>query len=336
MMRKATVTGASGHLGANLVRLLIKRGYRVTALVRKSSEALADLDISIIEGDITCPDSLDAAFAGAEQVYHLAAHISIADGEWEKLRTINVEGTQNVLTACQSQGVSTLVHFSSIHALDLRPLDRPVSENNPLVKDRMPHGSDYDFSKAEADRLIRKNDCSHLDTRIIYPTAVFGPHDYRMSLFGQAILKMANGRLPALVAGGFDWVDARDVVTLAVDAAEKGRDGDRFIVSGHYRDMRQVAAVISELTGISAPRLSSPIWLARLFAPLMSAWASLQDETPLYTKDSLSTLNTNRMLSHDRAAGVLGYKPQAFRASMRDTLRFYAGRNLVKLKDDGF
>lgn len=333
-MKKVTVTGASGHLGANLVRLLIDRGYEVTALVRQSNEALSGLKVNIVNGDITRPDSLSEAFEGAEQVYHLAAYISIVDGEWEKLRKVNVEGTQNVLTACQSKGVSTLVYFSTIHALEFGPPDQPVTEQNPLVEERKGQVMDYDVSKAQAERLVRQNQYPGLDTRVIYPTAVFGPHDYLMSLFGQAILKMANGRLPALVAGGFDWVDARDVARIAVDAAEKGRDGDRFIVSGHYLEMKQVAAVISELTGIRATRLSSPLWLARLFAPFMSAWARARNEAPLYTKGSLGALQAGNRMSHARANGQLGYQPHPFRKSMHDTLQFYAGRNQVRLKDD--
>lgn len=334
-MKKATVTGASGHLGANLVRTLIERGYEVTALVRKSSEALESLDVKIVRGDITDPDSLRPAFTGAEHVYHLAAYISIGDQEWHKLQKINVEGTRYVLTACQSHDVTTLVNFSSIHALDLYPLDQPVTEDNPLVTDRGGHGSDYDFSKAEADRLVRQNSCGSLGTRTIYPTAVFGPHDYLMSLFGRAIVKMATGRLPALIKGGFDWVDARDVAVLAVDAVEKGQNGDRYIASGHYHDMQHVAAVIAELTGVPVSRFSSPVWLARLFAPMMGVWSRLQDETPLYTQGSLSALKENKVMSHDRAATRLGYQPRPFRQSMRDTLQFYANRNQLRLKNDG-
>ena len=79
-------------------------------------------------------------------------------------------------------------------------------------------------------------------------------------MFGQAIKKIAQGRLPALVAGGFNWVDARDVAWGAVEAAEKGKNSDRYILSGHYLSMREVAGVIAELTGIGAPRFIGPRW----------------------------------------------------------------------------
>ena len=330
MMKRVAVTGASGHLGANLVRELIDRGYQVVALVRQTSLALEGLDIVRVNGDVSDQQSLARAFKNVDQVYHLAAYISIQSGDHEKLQSINVEGTRNVLEACQLAGVSTLVHFSSIHAIEQRPLDQAVSEDNPLLADRQNRGGDYEWSKAQADRLVREHNNPALSTRIIYPTAVLGPNDFNLSMFGQAILKMAEGRLPALVAGGFDWVDARDVVWGAVEATEKVMDGERFILSGHYLSMSEVASVIADLTGTAAPRFTSPAWLARLSAPLLGRWARLHGEVPLYTRDSLAALSANKTVSHALASDRLGYQSRSFRESMRDTLRFYSEQKWLK------
>jgi dihydroflavonol-4-reductase len=324
---KVAVTGASGHIGANLVRELLGRGYQVVVLVRQSDAAFEGLDVVKVNGDILDPASLRRAFSDVEQVYHLAAYISIQSGDKEKLQKVNVEGTRHVLEACHEEGVSTLIHFSSIHALNPEPLDQPVTEDNPLLGEQTGRGGDYDYSKADADRLVRQNLSKTLGTRIIYPTAVVGPNDFRFSLFGQAIIKMARGRLPALITGGFDWVDARDVAWGAVEAAEKGNDRDRYLLSGQYLAMSEVAAVIAELTGVSAPSFTCPAWLAGLFAPLMSAWSRLTGQSPLYTRDSLAALSTNKVMSHERANSALGYAPRPFRRSMEDTLKFYAFNN---------
>lgn len=326
-MIKVAVTGASGHIGANLVRELLGRGFEVVVLIRQSSEALEGLAVTRVYGDLADRQSLCKAFNGVEQVYHLAAFISIKPGDNDQLELVNIEGTKNVLEACQSEGVSTLIYFSTIHALNLEPFDQPVTENNPLLGERTGHDADYDYSKAGAERLVRQNSCNSLSTRIIYPTAVLGPNDFNLSLFGQAILKMAHGRLPVLVAGGFDWVDARDVAWGAVEAAEKGADRDRFILSGHYLSMSEVALVIAGLTGVAAPRLTCPTWLASLFAPLMSGWARLTGEPPLYTRYSLATLSTNKVMSHARASRELNYRPRSFRDSMDDTLKCYTIKN---------
>jgi dihydroflavonol-4-reductase len=325
-MKKVAVTGASGHVGANLVRELLSRGYQVVALVRQSSRALDGLEVEKVNGELSDRQSLARAFRGVEQVYHLAAFISIQNGENEKLERVNVEGTRHVLEACQSEGVSTLIYFSTIHALKLEPLDQPVTENNPLLGDRTGRGGDYDFSKARAERLVRQNNNESLATRIIYPTAVFGPNDFESSLFGQAVQKMARGQLPALVSGGFDFVDARDVAWGAVEAAEKGKNGDRYILSGHYISMPDLAMVIAGLTGVAPPRFTCPAWLAGLFAPTMGLWARWRGEAPIYTRDSLATLHTNKVMSHARAAEKLAYQPRPFRQSMQETLLFSSDR----------
>ena len=317
-MKRVAVTGAAGHVGANLVRELLVRGYRVAVLVRKSDRALEGLDVERHNGDVLNPDSLRRAFAGAEQVYHLAAHVTIQSGEWKKLRSVNVEGTSNVLRACCHEGVSTLVHFSSIHALDMLPLGRSVTEDNRLLAEG--EGSEYDRSKALSERLVRGNDCESLSTRIIYPTAVIGPNDFNQSLTGQAIGQMASGRLPVLVQGGFDWVDARDVAAGAIDAAENGADGDRYILSGHYRSVAELARVVSGLSGVRAPLLTIPPWLAGLFTPLMAGWAGLRGEEPLYTRDSLATLKANPDVSHALASETRGYRPRPVADSIEDAL----------------
>lgn len=322
-MNRVAVTGASGHIGANLVRELLGRGYEVVALVRNSHLALDGLDIEQVQGDILDVQSLRRAFKGAEHVYHLAALISIQPGNRENLERVNVEGTRNVMRACVEEGVGTLVHFSSIHALEQEPLDEPVTEDNPLAGEHSAHVADYDRSKAHADRLVRDNSCASLVTRIIYPTAVFGPNDFKLSLFGQVVRKLAQGRLPALVAGGFDWVDARDVAWGAVEAAEKGGDGDRYMLSGHYLGTPEVASVIAGLSGVRAPRFTCPLWLAGLFAPFMTGWARVTGDTPLYTRDSLAALRANKVMSHAKASRELAYRPRPFRESMADMLDFY-------------
>ena len=325
-MKKVAVTGASGHIGANLVRELISRRYEVVVLIRQPSLALEGLDVVKVHGDLSDQQSLCRAFRGVDQVYHLAAHITIQSGEWKELESINVEGTRNVLKACHAEAVPTLIYFSSIHALDLGPLDQAVTEENPLLGNRGSSG-DYEYSKARAESLVRENINGNLSTRIIYPTAVLGPYDFKLSLFGQAILKIAHGRLPALVSGGFDWVDVRDVAWGAVEAAEKGSNGDRYILSGNYLSVAQVAAVIAELTGTPAPRLTVPAWLAGLSAPLLGIWARLRGETPVYTRYSLSALASNRKISHSRATRTFAYQPRSFHASMKDALQFYARRH---------
>lgn len=194
------VTGAAGHIGANLVRALINQGRRTRCLVHVNSRAIDGLATEIVQGDICDLDSLCRAFQGAEVVYHLAACISLSMDDWQVLETVNINGTRNVVEACLRTGVRRLVHFSSIHALIQEPLSVPVDESRSLVEfHRCPP---YDRSKAAAEIEVRRGMEQGLDTVIIYPTAIIGPHDYQPSYFGEALLLLAQHKLPALVTGG--------------------------------------------------------------------------------------------------------------------------------------
>ncbi len=158
---------------------------------------------------------------------------------------------------------------------------------------------------------------------ILNPTAIIGPHDYRPSHFGQVLLALCHGRLPALVAGGFDWVDARDVVSGAMRAEKRAPSGARYLLSGHWLSARDVALMVQEISGVRAPRLVCPIWLAHIVAPFAVAWARFNGGRPLYTPVSLRALRSNRQISHERATRDLGYRSRPFRETLVDTLGWF-------------
>jgi dihydroflavonol-4-reductase len=315
------VTGAAGHAGANLVRALVAEGRPVRALVHLDRKALEGLDVEVVKGDICDLDSLLKAFEGAEVVYHLAACISIGNDPWSLLKAVNINGTRNVVEACLKCGVRRLVHFSSIHTLVDTTNDSPVDESKPLVESR--HYPAYDRSKAMAEREVQRGIEKGLDAIIISPTAIIGPHDYKPSHFGEALLRLANGRLPALVSGGFDWVDVRDVVGGAMRAEGTAATGAKYLLSGHWLSLRQVAKMTEQLTGVKAPGSVCPMWLARVGAPFITAFDLLARRRPLYTSVSLQALRGHRHISHQRAARELYYQPRPFRETLIDTLKWF-------------
>jgi dihydroflavonol-4-reductase len=315
------ITGAAGHVGTNLVRALLAQGRPIRALVHVDRQSVAGLDVEVIKGDIRDQDSLLAAFSGAEVVYHLAAHISLLKEEWPLLESVNITGTRNVVEACLRCGVSRLVHFSSIHTIAQAPKNIPVDESRPLVESR--HGLSYDHSKAAAEEEVRRGIEKGLDAIIISPTAIIGPYDYRPSHFGEALLRLANGNLPALVTGGYDWVDVRDVVQGALRAEERAPTGAKYILSGHWVSLRDVATLVAQITGVPAPGFICPMWLARIGAPIITAFDRLAGRRPLYTSVSLEALRGHRNISHQKATQELNYYPRSFRETIIDTLRWF-------------
>ncbi len=314
------VTGAAGHVGANLTRALIEKSRPVRALVHLDHKALEGLDVEVVTGDISDLDSLLKAFEGAEVVYHLAVLISIATDPWSRLEAVNIRGTRNVVEACLRCGVRRLVHFSTIHTLTDRA-DSPVDESSPLVESR--RHPPYDRSKAAAEGEVRRGIEKGLDAIIISPTAIVGPHDYKPSHFGEALLKLANGSLPALVSGGFNWVDVRDIVKGAMRAEEVAPTGAKYILSGHWVSLRELAKMVEELTGVRAPGSVFPMWLARIGAPFVTVFDRLARRRPLYTSASLQALRGHRRISHRKATEELDYHPRPFRETLIDTLQWF-------------
>ena len=281
-----------------LVRALIAQGRPTRSLVHVNRQAIAGLDTEIVRGDVRDLESLCRAFQGAEVVYHLAASISLSMDDWPRLEAVNVIGTRNVVEACLRCGVRRLVHFSSIHALVQEPMGTPVDESRPLAESR--RCPPYDRSKAAAEREVQRGLELGLDAIIINPTAIIGPYDYQLSYLGEALLSLAQGKLPALVTGGFDWVDVRDVVEGALRAEEQAPTGAKYLLSGHWVSLCDIAAMVAEITGMSSPGFVCPLWLARLGAPVVTALGHLNGKQPLYTSVSLRALRSNRHISHEQ------------------------------------
>lgn len=324
------VTGASGHLGVNLIRALVADNRSVRALIHKNGQTVEGIDAEIVYGDIVDKDSLYHAFQDAEVVYHLAAAISLLKNESRLVETVNVVGTRNIVEACLHCGVKRLVHFSSIHAIMQEPHHLPVDESRPLVSGQQ--YPPYDRSKAGGEIEIRKGIEKGLDAIIINPTAIIGPYDFQPSHFGAALVSMANSKMLALIDGGFDWVDARDVVQGAIKAEKEAPSGSKYLLSGHWMSIRNIANMLRDITNASLPNFVCPMPLAHIGAPVVTACNRLLGRRPLYTSLSLRALESNHHISHDKATLELGYQPRPFRETLIDTLKWFKQNGWLKCR----
>jgi dihydroflavonol-4-reductase len=324
---KIAVTGASGHVGANLIRTLLAEGHQVKALVHHSSASFDALDLELVQGRVQDIESLRNLCQGAEVVFHLAAVISI-DGQKDKLLEVNVGGTRNLLEVIKESKVRRLIHFSSIHALEHSPLDRTMDENRPL----MTHGPMwYEITKSKAEKMVLESCQDGIDAVVINPTAIVGPHDYKPSLVGQVLIRLYNRSLPALVPGGYNWVDVRDVVRGAIAAMDKGRKGERYILGGKWVSVRDLSLLVGKVTGKRTIKFEVPTLLAKAGVPFIKAYAGLTGQEPLYTYESLRTLReVNKMISTEKAKAELGYQPRDLEITIRDTMEWFRQNGKIK------
>ena len=319
------LTGASGHIGANLCRELLAGKHKLRVLANRFTASLDGLDIEFVKGDLLNLTSVREVAQGAEIFIHLAASISI-NGDQHVLDT-NVVGTRNVLDAVRDCRVKRLIHFSSIHALVHQPLDQTLDEERPLaVSDRII----YNQSKALAEELVHHAVESGLDAVIINPTSVMGPNDFKPSLIGQAIIQLYKGKIPALIPGGYDWVDVRDVTAGTISAMDKGRTGQSYLLSGHYKTLQELHEQILLIQGKDKKLPVIPFWLAEVGVPFLRAWARISGNKPLYTRESVEILKSAHTgISSNKARKELGFESRPFEDTLRDTLEWFGHNNYL-------
>jgi dihydroflavonol-4-reductase len=321
------VIGAAGHVGGNLVRALLAAGRKVRATVYRDVRALEGVDCERAKADVLDPASLARALEDVDVVYHLAAIIAIAGESESRVREVNVHGPRNVAQACLDAGVRKLVHFSSIHAFEQLPLDRPLDETRGAPIAGAPI---YDRTKAAGEREILAAVERGLDATIVNPTSVIGPYDFKPGPMGDVLLRLGLGKMPALVPPGFDFVDVRDISAGAMAAAERGRKGEKYLLPGRYATFPELAALMARASGRRAPRLVTPIWLARIGAPFLGAWCKVTGGRPLYTSESLDILTRSHPdIRGDKAKKELGYQVRPLEETVRDTWDWFRSAGMA-------
>jgi len=314
------VTGATGHVGNVLVRELLAQKQQVRAMVLPNDNcaSLQGLDIERVNGNVLDPASLDRAMDGVDVVYHLAGIISILPGAEASMRKVNVDGVRNTAQAALRAGVQRMVHISSIHAFKRMPHGICIDERVPFAPDS-PAGA-YDRTKAEGTLAVLETVEQGLDAVIACPTGVIGPYDYLDSEMGNVIRNFARKKLHFLVEGAYDFVDVRDVAKGLTQAAEKGRTGETYILSGARIEIAQIKQVVQDFVGIHTPHIVAPMWLAELFAHIAEPLYRLTHAIPKFTQYSLRTVQDNCNFSHAKAEAELGYSPRSLRESIGDVL----------------
>lgn len=323
---KIAMTGGSGHVGNVLCRNLVKNGYQVKVLVHENEDDLLAIGADILKGNVLDQKVVDELCRNADVVFHLAAKISIDKKDRELVYKTNVEGTQHVINGCRMQN-TRLIHFSTIHTYGTHNALEKLDESAPVI-DFSP--INYENSKAEAERRVMKAAAEGMHAVVLNPTAIIGPFDYQPSLLGQALIKIHNNALPMLVEGGYDFVDVRDVVDAAIAAADRGRSGEKYILSGHWLSLKELSKTIAAITGRKTPTLVASRLVAQVGLPFIQAYASITGNHPLYTAESLEILkSSHRNISNEKARKELGMNTRPIEESLTDIFEWYKNHKML-------
>lgn len=315
------VTGAKGHLGSTVIRLLKNKGETVRGLVLPSEEAVSKGRLTYFKGDVRDKASMSVLFenAGDSEVYviHTAGLIDITDNVSENMYQTNVIGTKNVIELCREYHVKRLVYVSSVHAIPEKGQLQVMKEVYDFSPDKVVGG--YAKTKAEATGLVLQAAKEGLDAVVVQPSGIIGPYDDKGNHLVQLVKEYLSGRLPACVHGGYDFVDVRDVAGGCVLAAERGKTGECYILSNRHYEVKDMLKMVRKVGGgRKIPVL--PIWVAKMGIPWLEWYAKRKKEKPLYTKYSLHTLKSNDKFSHDKATRELGYQPRDLYKTVKDTV----------------
>ena len=320
------VTGATGHIGNVLVRKLLERGEKVRALILpgESRESISGLKVEAFEGDILNMDSVFESMQGIKGIFHLAGVISIMPGPNPFVRNVNVEGTKNILRVVAEKRIK-LIYTSSIHAIQRVDASAGMIDESVPYDMNNPYGA-YDRSKAEATLEVLNAARSGLEAVVACPTGVIGPYDFRGSMMGAVIHGAAVAKPTLYVDGAYDFVDVRDVADGLISAAEHGKRGESYILSGQKITVRYLLETVREITGRHFFQMKIPFDLAKFAAMFTPMYYHYANETPRFTPYSLEVLQSNSNISHAKATRELGYKPRPIFDSIRDAVKWFLER----------
>ncbi len=327
---RVLVTGATGFVGANLVRELIADGEAVRALVRRRSnwQNLAGLDVELAEGDLRDPESLRAALQGVVVLYHVAADYRLWARDPRELYASNVDGTRNILKAAMAAGIERVVYTSTVGTLGIPKDGRLGTETTPVNLDQMV--GHYKRSKFLAEREAERFAREGLDLVIVNPSTPVGPWDRKPTPTGKMIVDYLRGRMVASLDTGLNLVHVRDVARGHILAAQKGRPGEKYILGHRNLSLREIFTLLARLTGIPAPRLQIPYALAWTAAAISEGWARLTRREPAVPFTAVRMASKKMFFDPARAVRELGLPQTPVEEALRDAVDWFRAHGMAR------
>lgn len=331
MSEKVFVTGGTGFVGANLIRLLLEQGYQVLALARSlpPGHNLADWageGLEWVLGDLL-DDGLAEKMRGCRGLFHVAAHYSLWQKDYPSLYQSNVLGTRQVLAAAKTAGIERIVYTSSVAALGVKPNGEAADETYQSPPEKLIGA--YKRSKYWAEQEAKQAAAAGQTVVIVNPSTPIGPWDSKPTPTGDLILRFLRRRMPVYVNTGLNLIDARDVAWGHLLAYQKGRPGERYILGNQNLSLLEILQKLAAITGLPAPTRTVPLAL-----PLTVAWVEEKLLAPLGYQPTVALdgvkMSAQKMYyDSGRAVRELGLPQSSLDQALADAVTWYRERRYV-------
>lgn len=328
-MSRYLVTGATGFLGGHLVERLRGAGHDVVALARGDEPRLLDLGATVRKGDVLDGASVADAAAGCEGVFHCAGKVSRKPEDAGELFRVHVEGTRTTLEACRKAGVRRAVVASTSGVVAVSKEAEVIGEDGEVPTDLVGRWPYY-RSKLYAEQAAFEQNRDGLEVVAVLPSLLLGPGDARGSSTGD-VVKFLDRKVPMTPAGGLSFVDARDAAEAMALAMDKGRAGQRYLITGANMTVAAFFQRLERISDVPAPRVEAPkgLGLASIGAGLMERVAKRLDREPPVDRVSVEMAQCFWYVDASKAKRELGWEPRDPGDTLAETVRDLYERGVV-------
>ncbi len=327
---KVVVTGANGFLGSWLTKDLVGRGYDVTIVARPTSDLsdLNNLSYKTSFGDVTDLSSLEKAFHGAQGIFHLAGVVAYRREDRPLMEKVNVHGTENVIKAAEKMKVPKLLHLSSVVTIGAsKSPDKILNENSPYTISDLNLG--YFETKRKAEILVQEASTKgSFDALIVNPSTIYGAGDAKKGSRSIQV-KVARHKFPFYSVGGASIVGVEDVIDGIMKAWDKGRPGERYILSNENWTVRQLFTAIAKEAGVEPPRLMLPSSALHSIAFIGDSLKVFGLKGPI-TKEVAWTSTLYHWFDNSKARRELGFNPKPAIEAIHKSVQWMKENGLLK------
>ena len=331
-MPTAFVTGATGFIGANLVRCLLHHGWKVRALVRPTSDLanLKGLNVEIVRGDIREYHRMLFGMVGTDAVFHTAAQYELWARDPRALFDTNVKGTANVMRAALQAKVRKVVHTSSTATVTRRKDGKPGTEKDYAIARELPGA--YERSKIESERqVLAMVKEQGLPAVVVNPTAPVGPFDVKPTPTGKMILDLLNGRMLAYLDGGINIVDVEDVAEAHLAAFEKGKVGERYILGNRNMSLKELFELVCRQAERKPPSISVPYWVAYSAGVVSEGVISrITGKPPMVPLNGVRLARDKMFFDSSKAVAELGMPQTPVEEAVRKAMTWFRANGYLK------